>query len=92
MLHYYTFEYGLVRKHDAYHVYCSRDRRIGLVVRTLKRDGTWADGHSRFFVWDEGLGSVEYETEREARASDGAVPPAALSVPASAAMVHGRQE
>ena len=67
MLHYYSFEYGVVSKSDAFHVYCSRDRMVGLVVRTLKRDGAWADGHSRFFVWDDGLGSVEFETEREAR-------------------------
>lgn len=68
MLHYYTFEYGVVSKSDAFHVYRSRDRMIGLVVRTLRRDGTWQDGHSRFFVWDEGLGSAEYESEKEARA------------------------
>lgn len=71
MLHYYTFEYGAVSQSDALHVYCSRDRMIGLVVRTSKRDGSWRDGHSRFFVWDEGLGGVEYETERDARASTG---------------------
>ncbi len=74
MLHYYTFEYGVVGKSEAYHVYCSRDRLIGLVVRTQKRDGAWEDGHSRFFVWDEGLGQAEYETEQEARRGGRLVP------------------
>lgn len=67
MLHYYTFEYGVVGKSDAFHVYCSRDRVVGLVVRAIKSDGAWGGGHSRFFVWDEGLGSNEYETEQGAR-------------------------
>jgi len=71
MLHYYTFEYGAVSQGDALHVYCSRDRMIGLVVRTVKRDGSRRDGHSRFFVWGDGLGGAEYETERDARASLG---------------------
>jgi hypothetical protein len=74
MLHYYTFEYGVVSKGDAFHVYCSRDRMVGLVVRTLKQDGVWGEGYSRFFVWDEGLGSEEYESERAARAIGDAAP------------------
>ncbi len=75
MLHYYTFEYGVVSKNDAFHVYCSRDRMVGLVVRTLKRDGVWGDGYSRFFVWDDGLGRQEYESERAARAIGGSTVP-----------------
>lgn len=67
MVHYYTYEYGMVSKSDALHVYCSRDRLIGLVVRILKEGGVWGPGKSLFFVWEQGPGGAEFDTEKEAR-------------------------
>ena len=68
MPRFYTYEYGWADVGRAVYVYRSQDGSIGLRVTHQCRDGVWADGYSRFFVWDDENGA-DYEWEGQARAA-----------------------